>query len=323
MRVAKSKQLVRQATSEQHGRRLSTQEDLEALIHNEVGDRMFGIFVDDLYNTGISEGEQFGDKMTLFTTLDTYRPMIKLAFRYYLLHGMSKVEKTTHAINGTQWRQFCRDCKVTDVHRAELIFRSVTKNAALDVFGKIQAVRVSETSANELNMVQFVAGMMRVAKAQYPEEFGVSRSFKLFLQNNFLPYGRKFEHDQFREKVYKNTIVQHVLSACRAELQQAFIQIALADLDVQTASKTRRPQADSMNVQRFFAFMKEAALLDHHLSVPRALEVFMQCNFAPEDADGWADWDWELEYVEFEEALTRLALIKMKAEHSTLQQVWP
>jgi hypothetical protein len=76
-----------------------------------------------------------------------------------------------------------------------------------------------------------------------------------------------------------------------------------------------------MNVTRFFAFMKEAALLDHHLSVPRALEVFMQCNFAPEDADGWADWDWELEYMEFEEALTRLAIIKMKAEHSTLEQV--
>jgi hypothetical protein len=190
MRVAKSKQLV-QTIPEQRGRRLSTQGELEALIHNEIGDRMFGVFVDDLYS-GIAEGEQFGDKMTLFTTLDAYRPMIKLAFRYYLLHGMSKV-RNTQAINGTQWRQFVRDCKVTDVHRADLIFKSVTKNAALDVFGKIVAVRVSETSNIELNLVQFVAGMMRVAKAQYPDEFGVSRSFKLFLQNHFLPCGRKFE----------------------------------------------------------------------------------------------------------------------------------
>jgi hypothetical protein len=112
--------------------------------------------------------------------------------------------------------------------------------------------------------------------------------------------------------------VQTTLTRHRDDMRRCFEMLARADLDL---SDTTHASEHTMNVKEFFMFLKQADLLDHRLSVPRAIEVFMQCNFAPEDTDGWTDWDWELTFDEFEQAVVRLAVIKLEGEHAGLGAV--
>ena len=39
-----------------------------------------------------------------------------------------------------------------------------------------------------------------------------------------------------------------------------------------------------------------------------------QCNFEVESATTWADWDWELDFDEFQEAIVRLSLTAAKQD---------
>ena len=315
---------------------MATKQELENIIRAEFEAAMEGIFIDDLYARGTDPNEMNFDKVELFKTLAAYRADIKLAYRYYLLHGIYKQDRKAQGVNSLQWRTFVRDVKVGDAARADLIFKAVQKYQGQSIFGTKDAADAGKelmgqssqkkapapatqhvTGQAELNLVQYVTALLRLAKTQYPNKWGVAESLRLFLQANFLPHARKFELDAFRQEVVETEAVQAVLRKHRAAMQRCFLTFAAGEIDFDEDKHAEM----TMNVVEFFEFIKGANLLDSYLSVPRTMEIFMLSNFAPEDTYGWEDWSWELEYEEFEETIARMGIIKLQAEDASPEQV--
>ena len=75
----------------------------------------------------------------------------------------------------------------------------------------------------------------------------------------------------------------------------------------------------TLNVQEYFESLQKAKVIDKHMSIARASEIFMLANFEEDSAEEWTDWEWEMDEPEFREAMVRLCAGRESGWETTTQ----
>jgi hypothetical protein len=155
----------------------------------------------------------------------------------------------------------------------------------------------------EMLLSEFVEGIVRVGNAQYQTSAKwLHEKVHMFLTSNVVPHAKIFKPDNFRKAVVRNISVQEVLRTLLRPLSDLFERVSMLDEDDRYHSK-------SMNVKEFFLLLKQADILDDSVTVVRASHIFMLANYE-EDDQSWRDWDWDLNFEEFQDVLVRVFLTR-------------
>jgi len=279
--------------------------------------RDLGVVLDDLQRGSVSQKDSERD--AIYSILDQNNTNIKLVYRWYMAHSMYRTERPVFHLSPNQFRMLLKHSKCSPevCNELGLILKAVMAHAPKTSTGR-------ETSEG-IDLRGLVEALLRVADVQY-RSGGVSSSperrrgegalyerISKFFQHN-MPLLHQFRSDGFRESVFWHPDVQGLLRAYKVVLENCYNRRAMRARVQYSVTDTRRQSQGSqpeqnMSIGDFFASMKDLKLFDTTLSVARLTHIFFKSNFEEDQGIGWDDWDWEMTFTEYSEALTRIAVV--------------
>lgn len=242
------------------------------------------------------------DKVRVLAVVQRYALPIKCGFRWYLSQCMHKTERKYYTVNATQFNQLLTDLRLPDRARRQgpTVFARVNTQSK-DVFGSA-IVEHTENPEREMMLTEWVEALIRVACVTFEDTPSVAEAFARFMAAFYAPHAKFFVDDHFRRRVLSQPLVRSLV--CEYEPQLNTLFNAISTLEHDGADGEGR-----INVKEFVGiFARHVGWLGRHMSVPAALEVFLRANFELDNAKNWRDWDWDLEFAEFVEAVLRCVL---------------
>ena len=72
----------------------------------------------------------------------------------------------------------------------------------------------------------------------------------------------------------------------------------------------------------FFMVLKDMGLVSTTLSVAKLTHIFFISNFEEDQGEGWDDWEWEMSWPEFREAIVRIAVLSVHPKAEDLDHLF-
>jgi hypothetical protein len=268
------------------------------------------IYIDDMLpSRSLENGERTRVRMKemLFSFLNDKRDAIKLAYRFYLSHSMYKTERSEWTLGLNQLRAMLKDCKVS----AECISQiGVIVRQAKQVRNEQGAIIQEShmTGDVQMSLQEFVEVLVRLGWTQFrsKKEWNVLERAQRFFSAHFLPNAQQFTLDSFRSNVLQHPEVAPVLSRNGKLLEAVFLRCA---------SRPTSMHADSIAIglSDYFEFAKKIGILDQKLTIARLNYIYIISNFESDVTD-WSDWDFDMDFREFCEAVARIAISRYSLE---------
>jgi hypothetical protein len=257
------------------------------------------MYIEDLLHPSYSLADRLRDKIRVFEELERWNGHIKLVFRYYLLHSMYKIDKRYFAVNSTQFHTFCVDCKLLPkaMQKDGMIFK--TTNYVRKADGKPD---MSAQLDNEMFLVEFCEALCRLAHASYEKGKSLADKLAKFMKKYFVR-AQLFHLDEFRSQLYDTEPVMKLKMKYEPQLTELFKWYLPKQMQ-----RTQDMHGKCLNVTEFFIILKDSGWLGSKTSVAQSSRVFMESNYEVDDELGWHDWEWDMEYNEFVEAIFRTIL---------------
>lgn len=302
-------------------------------------------------------------KAELVRALHTHRTVIKIAFRYYALAGVSDVDDDPSTMTMLQFANFAKGCWLVREGRLsssdiDRIFLRATRAQALIGLSKAGATAAPEpgtdgaaadtegagsllsalaetgvkaskdwrkaktsisavnrmgkgaAAGKEMSQSQFVAALIRLAAARYPEE-ELSLAAKLGrlvteqMESHVLEELQLLE-DPIRTRM-RTRLIGAVLSRHAASLRQIFDAYARAD----THTAEARKALGTLNVLECNQLLEDIGVYDPKFTVREMLSAFVKVNidddlYYQDEARGEGSSSSEVDFGEFEEWLARI-----------------
>jgi len=272
------------------------------------------IYIDDLLPQNVGKAAQLQMKVSVFRFLDSKRESLKLTFRYYLSRSMYRTERVEFTISSNQMAKLLSDMNTSDaVGRSIGVITRTVKQIRLErssgvssgVMKAAQAFkglsrqksteRISDGgSGDTLNLREFVEAVVRIAVVQVNDEKrSLYDKVTRFFDKNFTA-AHQFRLDSFRTDLFQTDPVQDVLKRHHAPMLQGFSKVSEG--------------SNAVQLGEFFAFLRETQFFQHtKVTVAKAVQVYVISNFEEEVVD-WEDWNFDMEFHQFQEAVVRLAV---------------
>ena len=126
-------------------------------------------------------------------------------------------------------------------------------------------------------------------------------------------FGRLFFlADNFRKKL-KDSQIQMLFRNNDERLRRVFMWAARRDCGPGGS-------AHSIDIKEFGMLLRSGKVIDQMFTNVRVCHVFIQANYE-EDGGDWQDWDWEMEFSEFLEALARIAVLKVSKADQLVDKI--
>ena len=94
---------------------------------------MSEIYFDDVYSKKMAQEAIWRDKIKVFYVLSKHSEILKLVFRFYMLHGLYKKDKKSFGMTLSQFQTLARDCRVQQhaLNKVAVIFKTVSMQVPL------------------------------------------------------------------------------------------------------------------------------------------------------------------------------------------------
>ena len=268
------------------------------------------IYIDDMLpSRSLENGERTRVRMKemLFSFLNDKRDAIKLAYRFYLSHSMYKTERSEWTLGLNQLRAMLKDCKVS----AECISQiGVIVRQAKQVRNEQGAIIQEShmTGDVQMSLQEFVEVLVRLGWTQFrsKKEWNVLERAQRFFSAHFLPNAQQFTLDSFRSNVLQHPEVAPVLSRNGKLLEAVFLRCA-------SGPTSMHADSIAIGLSDYFEFAKKIGILDQKLTIARLNYIYIISNFESDVTD-WSDWDFDMDFREFCEAVARIAISRYSLE---------
>ena len=283
-------------------------------------------------------------KRDLVQAFHANRTVIKVAFRYYALAGVSNVDDDPSTMTMVQFGNFCRETMMisqslsgSDIDRiflraVRVLPTAATSGSVADVEetslvsalasagvkatkewrkakAAVSMVSLLGKGANLMSQPQFVQALVRLAAARYQKDEELSLADKLsrLLKEqveNLVLHEMQLIEDDFSPRM-RTRAMGAVLERHSAELEQVFMAYAAAD---QLSSAAAKRALSTMNVIECHEMCEDIGIFDDTFGTRDMLAAFVKVNI---DDDLYyqeqADnSSSELVFDEFEEVLARI-----------------
>lgn len=282
-------------------------------------------------------------KQELLRALHENRTVIKIIFRYYALAGVTQVDDDPSTMTLIQFGNFCQGARIIDkklsVSDSDRIFLRAVRtlptqaanpgpaeggdpNLSLAAVAKKTGIKVSKwkpvraavgigalitKGQNLMNQTQFVAALIRIADARYPQpELSLGDKVTRICQDNLNKHALqelKLINDDFNER-FRSRSLHAALVKHETQLRELYEAYSKADVSTTAAKRAM----STMNVIECHDMLEDAGVFDDAFGVRELLSAFVRVNieddlYYQEDAN---DTSSELVYEEFEEIIARV-----------------
>merc|ERR1719453_2539257 len=86
--------------------------------------------------------------------------------------------------------------------------------------------------------------------------------------------------------------------------------------------KGREDASKGQTMGDFFMVLKDMGLVSTTLSVAKLTHIFFISNFEEDQETGWDDWEWEMSFDEFGEAIVRIAVLSAHPKAEDLDKLF-
>jgi len=160
-----------------------------------------------------------------------------------------------------------------------------------------------------MKLPKFVELLVRIAREQIPGRDHLPKKLASFLHN--VHRHAKGEARADMAPLSADPEVAKVIKKHKAAILRVYR--AYAEEDVSDERST-------MNLRELFQMAKDLKQMDAKFGISKLATAFCGANAAMSSGDDgtWDDWDWELDYEEFEEILVRITVMKTKTAEGAL-----
>ena len=278
-------------------------------------------------------------RQELLRALHENRTVIKIIFRYYALAGVTQVDDDPSTMTLIQFGNFCAGARMIDkklsISDSDRIFLRAVRalppqqgaagsagDNSLAAAAKATGIKVSKfvkmkaavgisalitKGSNLMNQTQFVAALIRICDARYPQpELSLGDKVTRICQDNLNRHALlelRLINDEFGER-YRSRTMQAALVKHTEQLRQVFDAYSKADASTAAA---RRAQS-TMNVIECHSMFDDAGVFDKAFDVRELLAAFVRVNieddlYYQEESN---DTSSELVFEEYEEIVARV-----------------
>jgi len=248
--------------------------------------------------------QRLEDHCLLVETLNKSRVLLKDLFRTYASSSLTQVN-SLDTMEIDEFRVFCKDnrCSQRALSKLPQIFATANSHSEDGNDDK------DNNPSDGLVLAEFVECIVRVAREQIPGKDHLPKKLQMFLQNV-----QRHSKVASREAtpLMNEVSVSKVIKKRDLLLRKIFTKYAEAD-------KADLKQS-TMNLKELYALMKDCNQMDSKFSISKLATAFIAANSCSEVGDNgtWNDWDWELEYEEYVEAIVRIVDMKTKTAEGVL-----
>lgn len=242
--------------------------------------------------------------------LNKHRVMIKDSFRTYASLALTQVN-CLDTMSVTEMRVFLKDnrCSQRVLSKLNGIFTLSNRiDKAQDMSSKNDP---GDSGAGELVLAEFLECLVRLAREQIPGKDHLPKKVAMFLQS-VARHSKVAARDAAQVSAISD--VQKVLKKQGPLLVKVYQKYCSQD---RTDDKLA-----TMNLKELFQLMKDCQQMDTKFSISKLASAFIAANACAEAGDDgtWNDWDWELSFEEFIEALVRIVDMKTKTHEGILSE---
>mmetsp|Transcript_49989 Transcript_49989/g.118947 ORF Transcript_49989/g.118947 Transcript_49989/m.118947 type:complete len:222 (+) Transcript_49989:3-668(+) len=162
-----------------------------------------------------------------------------------------------------------------------------------------------------MKLPKFIECIIRVAREQIPGRDNLPKKLTSFLSTM-----HRHAKGGSRQDVVQLTADANVAKVVKKHLPIILrVYRAYAEEDISDAKST-------MNLRELFQLVKDLKQMDSKFGISKLATAFCGANAAMATGDDgtWEDWDWELDYEEFQEILVRITDMKTKTAEGQLSE---
>ena len=297
------------------------------------------------FDERMDAGQLLRNKEALLKSLFDNRNVMKVAFTFYALAGVSDVEDDPSTMTMLQFCNFCMGAKVMDgegLHNLsdlDLIFlracrapddatqalasavdssgvavgKGWRKKKGLGLFKMGITKVVAQKKGNLMTQTQFVGALLRLASQMYVEDIPIEKKLTLLCKQHVA--GHVYDELQLVKDDFNSTMkTRHmgsVLDKNASGLQEVFVAYAAADAvgDGTAAGRQAAKAAlETMNVRELAEMCEDIQIFDQAFTTMKLLAIFCKVNIDDDlfEQEDEANSSSELVFDEFEEVVARI-----------------